>query len=82
MSSYEQHCIDFALFGDPEREHWDYEFNAQYDRYDGWGDPDPCDNPEYVGEMDLEALADLEDYEEIDENGVGYDDYPDDEVPF
>ena len=23
-----------------EREAMDYEFNAQYDRYDGWGDPD------------------------------------------
>jgi hypothetical protein len=38
--SYEQHCNDYALHGDPERDHYDHEFNAQYDRFDGWGDPD------------------------------------------
>lgn len=47
IGPYEQSCIDFALYGDPEREHYDHEFNAQFDRYDGWGDPDPCDNPDY-----------------------------------
>lgn len=28
-----------------EREELDYELNAMYDRYDGWGDPEmsPCD---------------------------------------
>jgi hypothetical protein len=25
-----------------EREAMDYELNAAYDRYDGWGDPDYC----------------------------------------
>jgi hypothetical protein len=43
--SYEQNCIDYALYGDPERDHWDHELNAQYDRFDGWGDPDPNDDP-------------------------------------
>jgi len=32
---YEQHCIEYALYGDPERDHWDYEEAAQYDRWDG-----------------------------------------------
>ena len=45
VGSYEQGCIDFARFGDPEREHYDYEFNACYDRYDGWGDPG-CEDSE------------------------------------
>lgn len=27
---------------DAEREHYDYEENARYDRFDGWGDPDLC----------------------------------------
>lgn len=35
MSSFEESCRDFALFGDPEQEHWDHEFNAQFDRFDG-----------------------------------------------
>jgi hypothetical protein len=35
MSSYEESCRDFALFGNPEQEHWDHEFNAQFDRFDG-----------------------------------------------
>lgn len=43
--SYEQNCIDFALHGDPEREHWDHECNSEFDRFDGWGDPDPNDDP-------------------------------------
>jgi hypothetical protein len=34
--SYEQNCRDYALYGNPERDHWDYEENAQYDRYDGY----------------------------------------------
>ena len=35
MSSYEENCRDYALHGNPERDHWDYEENARYDRYDG-----------------------------------------------
>jgi hypothetical protein len=27
-------------FTDQEREHYDYEFNAHYDRFDGWADVD------------------------------------------
>jgi len=45
MSSYEQYCDDYALFGDPERDAADYEENARYDRWDGHrdeGDDDPC----------------------------------------
>jgi hypothetical protein len=41
MSSYEDYCNDYALHGDPERDHWDYEENSAYDRYDGWDDHDP-----------------------------------------
>ena len=57
MSSYEESCRDFALFGNPEQEHWDHEFNAQFDRFDGhrslctagYGDPncgdmEPCES--------------------------------------
>ena len=36
MSSYEEACRDYALFGDPERDHWDHEFNAEFDRFDGY----------------------------------------------
>ena len=92
--SYEEHCNDYALYGDPERDHWDYEFNAQFDRYDGWGDIDPAQEAAYDDAIGCaadyryddcphcQAQDDLDDYEEIDENGVGYDDYPDEEVPF
>jgi hypothetical protein len=38
--SYEQDCEDYARFGDPMRDHEDYEAAAIYDRFDGWGDPD------------------------------------------
>ncbi len=50
--SYESDCNDYAIFGDPERDHWDYEENARYDRHDGlradfndefgWEDDDLC----------------------------------------
>ena len=32
-------------FTDQEREHYQYEENARYDQYDGWGDPDFNDDP-------------------------------------
>ena len=38
--SYEQDCEDYARFGDPMRDHEDYEAAAIYDRFDGFGDPD------------------------------------------
>jgi hypothetical protein len=28
MNSYEDYCNDYALHGDPERDHWDYEENS------------------------------------------------------
>ncbi len=57
MSSYEENCLDYALFGNPEQDHWDHEFNAQFDRFDGHrslctagydldhndGDMEPCE---------------------------------------
>lgn len=33
--SFEDNCREFALFGNPEQEHWDHEFNAEFDRFDG-----------------------------------------------
>lgn len=30
---------------DPWQEEQDYEINSRHDRWEGWGDPDPCDNP-------------------------------------
>lgn len=56
--SYEQHCNDFALYGCPMREHYDHEFNAQYDRYDGWdcGDEWDCEPP--VTDLDVNDLLD------------------------
>ena len=29
---------------DTMQEHYDYEENARYDRFDGWGDPDLCED--------------------------------------
>ncbi len=43
--SYESDCDDYAVFGNPERDAMDYEFNAQYDRFDGWDCVDPNDDP-------------------------------------
>lgn len=37
--SYESDCADYAVNGDPQRDHYDYEANAVYDRYDGWAEP-------------------------------------------
>lgn len=48
--SYEQHCIEFALYSNQEEEHWQYEEAAAYDRWDGH-------------RMDCEGLADDEYYE-------------------
>jgi len=36
MSSYEENCRDFALYGSQEQEDAQYEENARYDRYDGY----------------------------------------------
>jgi len=35
VGSYERHCNDYAAYGDAERDHYDYEAGAAYDRYDG-----------------------------------------------
>lgn len=45
---YEDYCNDYEMFGDPMRDAYDYEEAARYDRFDGWGDPDPgdCDGGE------------------------------------
>lgn len=39
---YQAECEDYAVNGNPWRDHIDYEEAAAYDRFDGWGDPDPC----------------------------------------
>jgi len=44
MGIYEQHCNDYALNGNPERDHYDYEEAATFDRFDGWWDNEPCDD--------------------------------------
>jgi hypothetical protein len=36
MSDYEQYCEAYALYGNPERDHWEYEEAATFDRWDGW----------------------------------------------
>lgn len=38
------------------QEHADHEFNSRHDRFDGFGDPDPCDNP-YVEAAGDRAVA-------------------------
>jgi len=63
---YELDCMDYAMFGDPERDAYDYEFNAIYDRWDGWGDPDyddyhcdcECDCGPVFVELSVPALPD------------------------
>ena len=46
--SYESDCDDYAIFGNPERDHYDYELAAEYDRWDGhredfdYDEPDDC----------------------------------------
>jgi len=66
MSSYEDYCNEYAIFGDPERDHYEHEFNAQFDRFDGWdcGDPaadvegdGPCDHGNVGGCDYCEQLA-------------------------
>lgn len=39
---YQEDCEAYALFGNPQQDHWDHEEAARFDRFDGWGDPDPC----------------------------------------
>ena len=46
--SYEQDCNDYAVHGNPERDHWDYEEGARYDRWDGHrGEDDYAAEREY-----------------------------------
>jgi len=35
VGSYEAHCRDYAIWGDPMRDAYDYEAMADYDRWDG-----------------------------------------------
>ena len=35
IGSYEAHCNDYAVNGDPMADHYRYEENAGYDRWDG-----------------------------------------------
>jgi len=64
IGSYEEYCNDYALYGDPMRDHYDHEENARYDRYDGWGDPDPCaaydDQDAWEDAQEWAALSDAE----------------------
>ena len=45
VGSYEQSCIDFALFGSQEQESERYDFDVQFDKFEGWGDPG-CEDSE------------------------------------
>ena len=33
--SYQEDCENYALYGNPMRDHYDHEENARFDRYDG-----------------------------------------------
>lgn len=33
---YQENCEAYALYGNPERDHWDHEEAARYDRFDGY----------------------------------------------
>jgi len=89
IGSYEQHCNDYALFGDPMRDHYDYEEAAAYDRWDGHrGDfdcvdyDDPCPNCGYRADCpDCIAWRERADraYREARESDCSA---CDDEVPF
>ena len=58
IGTYEQSCIDFALYGSQEQEHWDHEANAEYDRFDGLrGDFPPNEDP-YCNCLIHDDLAD------------------------
>jgi hypothetical protein len=48
---------DWAWDDNPERTALDYELMAEVDRWDGYGDPDPCDNPDYDEDEAAERLA-------------------------
>jgi len=42
-------CFAYQTPEQAAQEAADYEFNSLYDRYDGWGDPDPTYNIGYDG---------------------------------
>jgi hypothetical protein len=75
--SYESDCDAYAFYGDPEREHYDYEANAAYDRYDGlradfndefgWedeADDEPCVECGYRADCPA-CIAAKEDYDSL-----------------
>ena len=68
VGSFEQGCIDYALFGDPRRDHDDYEFNAAYDRFDGYRESN-----DYIDYNDGDVCGGVGDQE-------GCDDYADGDV--
>jgi len=45
MSSYDDLEASWAC-DDPEREALDHDFNARFDRFADWGDPDGFDDPD------------------------------------
>lgn len=55
--SYEQHCIDFALYGCPMREHYDHELMAEYDRWDGHRGEGDADFEAHMYQCELEQEA-------------------------
>ena len=73
--SYEQECNDYALYGDPIRDAYDYELMAEYDRWDGHRgdlqglefDVDPVceDDPGYVSDEAFEDFVDDSGWEDI-----------------
>jgi hypothetical protein len=77
---------DWAGPVDQAREAYDYEENARYDRFDGWGDPDNAE--EWADQQEYDALTDeerrAEEAEvEAERARALYDGYPDEaDVPF
>jgi hypothetical protein len=60
MSSYEENCRDFALYGDQAQEDARYEENARYDRWDGYREQFYDNANEYFEEQWWASLSDEE----------------------
>lgn len=48
---------DWAYPVNQQQEQEEYEFNSRYDRWEGWGDPDPTYEPGYNESMEANSQA-------------------------
>ena len=73
MGIYEEHCRDFALHGNPAREHFEHEESARYDYLqEAYGSSVPHPEEEYEEPKAEDILVKTEVVETVEDDDVPF----------